>query len=160
MQLVFVLLFDVSRVRGSICFISELLNVSVSVSACEFSWSVGLCIPILSYHSVSVIISYASCNHFTWLILLESWGEEVEDSVFAWICITVVSSCCAKLILILIPFDFLFGEFSLIPCSSSYSPCISSIVLWFGAVWSRLKKINRLNLRSTLVLAFLWFKFC
>ena len=29
---------------------------------------------------------------------------------------------------------FLFGEFSLIPCSSSYSPCISSIVLWFGAV--------------------------
>ena len=31
-------------------------------------------------------------------------------------------------------FIFFFGEFSLIPCSSSYSPCISSIVLWFGAV--------------------------
>ena len=29
---------------------------------------------------------------------------------------------------------FLFGQFTLIPCSSSYSPCISSIVLWFGAV--------------------------
>ena len=29
---------------------------------------------------------------------------------------------------------FLFGQFTLIPCSSSYSPCISSIVLWFGSV--------------------------
>ena len=29
---------------------------------------------------------------------------------------------------------FLFGQFTLIPCSSSYSPCISSIFLWFGAV--------------------------
>ena len=28
---------------------------------------------------------------------------------------------------------FLLSEFSLIPCSSSYSPCISSIFLWFGA---------------------------
>ena len=27
---------------------------------------------------------------------------------------------------------FLFGQFTLIPCSSSYSPCISSIFLWFG----------------------------
>jgi len=54
---------------------------------------------------------------------------------------------------------FLFSQFTLTPCSSSYSPCISSIVLWFGVVWSRFQKINRLNLRSTLVLAFLWFKF-
>ena len=29
---------------------------------------------------------------------------------------------------------FLFGQFTLIPFYSSYSPCISSIVLWFGAV--------------------------
>jgi len=29
---------------------------------------------------------------------------------------------------------FLFGQFTLIPCSSFYSPCISSIVLWFGSV--------------------------
>ena len=29
---------------------------------------------------------------------------------------------------------FLFGEFPLVPCYSSSSPCISSIVLWFGAV--------------------------
>jgi len=29
---------------------------------------------------------------------------------------------------------FLFGQFSLIPCSSSSSPCISFIVLWFGSV--------------------------
>ena len=29
---------------------------------------------------------------------------------------------------------FLFSEFTLIPCYSSYSPCISSIVLWFGVV--------------------------
>ena len=29
---------------------------------------------------------------------------------------------------------FLFGQFTLIPFSSYYSPCISSIVLWFGAV--------------------------
>ena len=29
---------------------------------------------------------------------------------------------------------FLFGQFTLIPCSSSSSPCISSIVLWFGTV--------------------------
>ena len=29
---------------------------------------------------------------------------------------------------------FLFDQFTLIPCSSSYSPCISFIVLWFGAV--------------------------
>jgi len=29
---------------------------------------------------------------------------------------------------------FLFGQFTLIPCSSSYSPCISSIFLWFGSV--------------------------
>jgi len=29
---------------------------------------------------------------------------------------------------------FLFGQFTLIPCSSSYSPFISSIVLCFGAV--------------------------
>ena len=29
---------------------------------------------------------------------------------------------------------FLFGEFFLIPCSSSYSPCISSILLWLGVV--------------------------
>jgi len=29
---------------------------------------------------------------------------------------------------------FLFGQFTLIPYSSSYSPCISSIVLWFGAI--------------------------
>ena len=29
---------------------------------------------------------------------------------------------------------FLFDQFTLIPCSSSYSPCISSIILWFGAV--------------------------
>ena len=29
---------------------------------------------------------------------------------------------------------FLLGQFSLIPCSSSSSPCISSIVLWFGSV--------------------------
>ena len=28
---------------------------------------------------------------------------------------------------------FLFCQFTLIPCSSSYSPCISSIFLWFGA---------------------------
>ena len=28
----------------------------------------------------------------------------------------------------------LFGQFTLIPCSSSYSPCISSIVLLFGVV--------------------------
>jgi len=28
----------------------------------------------------------------------------------------------------------LFGQFTLIPCSSSSSPCISSIVLWFGVV--------------------------
>ena len=54
-----------------------------------------------------------------------------------------------------------FGQFTLIPYSSSYSPCISSIVLWFGAFQSRFKnkKTNRLNLTSTLVLAFLWFKF-
>ena len=55
---------------------------------------------------------------------------------------------------------FLFGEFSFNPCFSSYSPCISSIVLWFGVVLSRFKKISRLNLRSTLVFVFLWFKFC
>ena len=54
---------------------------------------------------------------------------------------------------------FLFSQFTLIPCYSSSSPCISSIVLWFGSVYSRFKKINKLNLRSTLVLAFLWFKF-
>ena len=53
----------------------------------------------------------------------------------------------------------LFGQFTLIPCSSLSSPCISSIVLWFGDAYSIFKKINRLNLRSTLVLAFLWFKF-
>ena len=29
---------------------------------------------------------------------------------------------------------FLFGQLTLIPCSSSYSPCISSIFLWFGVV--------------------------
>jgi len=29
---------------------------------------------------------------------------------------------------------FLFGQFTLIPCYSSYSSCISSIVLWFDAV--------------------------
>ena len=29
---------------------------------------------------------------------------------------------------------FLFGQFTLIPCSSSSSLCISSIVLWFGVV--------------------------
>jgi len=29
---------------------------------------------------------------------------------------------------------FLFGQFTLIPCSSSSSPCISSIILWFGSV--------------------------
>ena len=29
---------------------------------------------------------------------------------------------------------FLFGQFTLIPSSSSYSPCISSIVLWFSVV--------------------------
>ena len=29
---------------------------------------------------------------------------------------------------------FLFSQYTLIPCSSSYSTCISSIVLWFGAV--------------------------
>ena len=29
---------------------------------------------------------------------------------------------------------FLFGQFTLIPCYSSYSPYISSIVLWFGVV--------------------------
>jgi len=29
---------------------------------------------------------------------------------------------------------FLFGQFTLIPCYSSYYPCISSIILWFGAV--------------------------
>jgi len=29
---------------------------------------------------------------------------------------------------------FLFGQFTLIPCFSSYSSCISSIVLWFGVV--------------------------
>ena len=29
---------------------------------------------------------------------------------------------------------FLFGQFTFITCSSSYSPCISSIVLWFGSV--------------------------
>ena len=29
---------------------------------------------------------------------------------------------------------FLFGQFTLIPYSSSYSSCISSIVLWFGVV--------------------------
>ena len=29
---------------------------------------------------------------------------------------------------------FLFGQFTLIPWSSFYSPCISSIVLWFGSV--------------------------
>ena len=53
----------------------------------------------------------------------------------------------------------LFGQFTLMPCSSSSSPCISSIVLQFGAVQSKFKKINRLNLRSTFVLAFPWFKF-
>ena len=31
-------------------------------------------------------------------------------------------------------FIFLFGEFTLIACFSSYSPCISSIVFCFGAV--------------------------
>ena len=35
-----------------------------------------------------------------------------------------------------------FSSVSLIPCSSSYSPSISSIVLWFFAVQSRLKKIK------------------
>ena len=35
---------------------------------------------------------------------------------------------------------FLFGEFTSIPFSSSYSPCISSIVLWFGAVYSIFEK--------------------
>ena len=30
--------------------------------------------------------------------------------------------------------DFLLLPLSLIPCSSSYYPCISSIVLWFGSV--------------------------
>ena len=29
---------------------------------------------------------------------------------------------------------FLFGQFTLIPSYSSHSPCISSIVLWFGSV--------------------------
>ena len=29
---------------------------------------------------------------------------------------------------------YLFGQFTLIPCYSSSSTCISSIVLWFGAV--------------------------
>ena len=29
---------------------------------------------------------------------------------------------------------FLFGQFTLIHCSASYSPCISSIVLWFSVV--------------------------
>ena len=28
---------------------------------------------------------------------------------------------------------FLFGQFTLISCSSSYYPCIASIVLWFGS---------------------------
>jgi len=54
---------------------------------------------------------------------------------------------------------FLFGQFTLIPCSSSYFPCISSIFLWFGVVYITFTKINRLNLRSTVVLAFLLFKF-
>jgi len=35
---------------------------------------------------------------------------------------------------------FLFGQFTLIPCSSSYSPCVSFIILWFGVVYSRSKK--------------------
>jgi len=29
---------------------------------------------------------------------------------------------------------FLFDQFTLIPCSSSYSPCISFIVFWFGPI--------------------------
>ena len=46
-----VLLFDV--LEFEVRFVL-LLNVSVSVSVCEFSLSVGLCITILSYHLVSV----------------------------------------------------------------------------------------------------------
>ena len=58
------------------------------------------------------------------------------------------------------------GDFLLLPLSFARSIhfnslffIVFSIVLWFGSVWSIFKKINRLNLRSTLVLAFLWFKF-
>jgi len=58
-----VLLFDV--LEFEVRFVL-LLNVSVSVSVCEFSLSVGLCITILSYHLVSV-------NVILCAILLLGW---------------------------------------------------------------------------------------
>ena len=74
--------------------------------------------------------------------MFDSWSSSLRISTLSsWIFFVLVLAICNSL------------------SSSSYSPCISSIVLWFGTVKSRLKKINWLNLRSTLVLAFIWFKF-
>jgi len=78
MQLHFALLFDVFRVFLSICFIDELVNVRVSVTACVFIWSGLLC--IVSYHLLSVMF-------YAMLYLVDIFrnmkGNEVEDSAHA-----------------------------------------------------------------------------